>query len=419
MTLRTLLVSWFAMIVCVASGCASREPVASTQAATQPVDPVFTNIDQAWALLANRPAWTAHPVMNLARHPAEKHLAGLVIVLDPGHGASDGKTDPKYKRGPTGVMEDHMNLRTALLLQKLLVDAGATVLMTRETDTLVTHQERADVANHHVRADGSTGADLFISVHHNYSDNPKSNYTSIWYHGEVDWNGMELDVGRYVAHALGRHLRTDVARTSPLLSDQLMYKSGFAMLRLTKVPAILCEISFYSNPEEEQRLADATYNLRSAYAIYEGLCEWAYCGRPTVGIKSWKFADVVTRSSEKVGESRTFFVELNDGLPAWWGKERNRIDTSSIAVFIDGRRVEFNFDAATRMLAFDEIVDTNPPEVIDIRFRNMLGNSNVPARFVLADDGTVRPALPTRATGDVQAPVTRPATQPATAPAVR
>jgi N-acetylmuramoyl-L-alanine amidase len=389
-------------------------------ASTRPVDPVLANIDEAWALLASRPDWTVHPAMNLARHPAEKYLAGLVIVLDPGHGASDGKTDPTYKRGPTGVMEDHMNLRTALLLRKLLVDAGATVLMTRETDALVTHQERADVANNYRGEDGR-GADLFISVHHNYSDNPQSNYTSVWYHGEVDWNGMELDVGRYVAHALGRHLRTDVAKTSPLLSDQLMYKSGFAMLRLTKVPAILCEISFYSNPEEEKRLADATYNLRAAYAIYEGLCEWAYCGRPRVTqLGSILRTGLTSRPATDDEDTVSFFAELSDGLPAWWGKDRNRIESSSVYVAVDGAKVESTFDPTTKRVSFalrKAQLRGIKPATVTIRFTNMLGNHNEPFTATLGDGegngfGTKVPTL-TRAVGDVQAPVTRPATQPA------
>ncbi len=387
-----------------------------------PADPVLANIDEAWSLLAARPDWTAHPALNLAHHPAEKHLAGLVIVLDPGHGMSDGKSDPKYKRGPTGVMEDHMNLRTALLLRKLLVDAGATVLMTREVDALVTHQERADVANAYVHADGRVGADLFISVHHNYSDSPKSNYTSVWYHGEVDWNGMELDVGRYVAHALGRHLRTDVAKTSPLLSDQLMYKSGFAMLRLTKVPAVLLEISFYSNPEEEKRLADATYNLRAAYAIYEGLCEWAYCGRARVVQIGATFSRPAIATQPARDEAMIeFWAELNDGLPPWWGKDRNRIESSSVCVAVDGAKVHSSFEPTTKRVYFSvpqAQLRGIKAATVSIRFRNMLGNQNEPFTTELPDGENRSFGWQTRelirATGDVQAPVTRPATQPMT-----
>jgi len=362
----------------------------STMATSRPsrfasLDPVWSNFDEAYAMLSTRPDWREHGPMSLPRHPAEKHLKGLVIVLDPGHGMSDGKTDPKYKRGPTGVREDDMNLRVGMLLKRLLEEAGAVVVMTRETDALVNFDERAGKANDYVRADGSKGADLFISLHHNAAG-PTANYSSVWYHGEVDWNGVELDVGKSIGHALGRHLRTDAARTNPLLSDQLMYKSGFGMLRQTNVPAILLESSFFSHPEEEQRLADAVYNLREAYAIYEGLCEWAYQGRPTQS---------VTLAGSVVS------IVLEDGLPPWWGRERNRIETSTISVTLGGEPVAFKKDKNT--LTMDLPGKIADDAVLEVRFKNMLGNSNYPTRFTQSA-GQIRAIGPERA----KLPATRP-----------
>ena len=54
----------------------------------------------------------------------------------------------------------------------------------------------------------------------------------------------------------------------PLMSDQLMYRDGFAVLRHAEVTAVLCESSFYTNPEEEQRLRDPEHNLREAYGMF-------------------------------------------------------------------------------------------------------------------------------------------------------
>src|SRR5436853_624041 len=81
----------------------------------------------------------------------------------------------------------------------------------------------APMANSVVRADGGVGADLFISIHHNATSNRSVNYTTIWYHGSVDDNEPDLDPARYIAHAIGRHIRTQVAKTAPVLSSQLMY----------------------------------------------------------------------------------------------------------------------------------------------------------------------------------------------------
>lgn len=225
-----------------------------------------TTLDKALSRLDDRPGWQHFGKIDVPRHPAEKHLAGWVIVLDPGHGG-DAHIE-NYKRGPTGVREAEMNWRVGVLLEKLLTDAGVHVTMTRHGDEDVSLKGRAEIANNVERPDGGRGADLFISLHHNASSRESANFSSVWYHGEADWSEVSLDAAKYIAHHLGSQMRTNVAVTSPLLSDQLMYAGGFGVLRQCNVPALLCESSFFTNKAEEQRLRDADHNLREAYAIY-------------------------------------------------------------------------------------------------------------------------------------------------------
>src|SRR5439155_10312669 len=110
------------------------------------------SIEQAMKMLDDRPQWTVHGAIDLPRHPAEKYLDGMTIVLDPGHGGDAWKEH--WKRGPTGVREAEINLRVGLLLGKLLRDAGAKVMLTRESDTDLDLDERAAMANSIVRPDG-------------------------------------------------------------------------------------------------------------------------------------------------------------------------------------------------------------------------------------------------------------------------
>ncbi len=232
------------------------------------------SLDEAMRLLDDRPAWGELPPLDardLPRHPAQEALQGMTFVLDPGHGGDAHL--PGYKRGPTGVREADINLRVAKLLERLLTDAGANVVLTRDVDRDLSLADRAKVAN-------DARADLFLSLHHNASDRPAINYTSVWLHGDLATGGPEVDAARHIARSLGKHLRTDVGYTSPLMSDRQMYQSGFGVLRASKVPAMLLESSFHSNPDEEQRLSDAGHNLREAYAIYEGLCDWAHARPP-------------------------------------------------------------------------------------------------------------------------------------------
>jgi N-acetylmuramoyl-L-alanine amidase len=381
-------------------------------------------LDAAMALIDRRDAWGAYPPINIPRHPAEKHLKDVTIVLDPGHGASDGipvEKDPKYKRGPTGVREDDVNLRVGLLLARLLRDAGANVILTREADVQLGLNERSEIANTAPRPDGGRGADLFISIHHNAVNNPTANYTSVWYHGEVDDAEVALDAGRYIAHRLGAAMRTDVARTSPLLSDQLMYGGGFGVLRGCDVPGILLECSFFSNPDEEQRLRDAGYNLRTAYAIYEGLCEWAYGGRPT---QSTPFISEPRYTETPGGAVYDLVVSttLSDGLPAWWGRDRNRILSSTVSVTVEGHpelspQVEFDpaSKAVTARLSLPAEKLRDGHFVLRVQFANMFKHHNHPQRFAVqfarsAEGAVMATVTPLRVKQAVP-PAIRPTTQ--------
>lgn len=334
-----------------------------------------TPLDKAMSRLDDRPDWQRHGKLDLPRHPAEKHLAGWVIVLDPGHGGEAHRKG--YKRGPTGVREAEMNWRVGKLLERLLVDAGVHVTLTRHGDDFVGLKERAEIANHLERPDGGTGADLFISLHHNASSRESANFSSVWYHGEADWSEPSLDVAKYIAHRLGAEMRTNVAKTSPLLSDQLMYAGGFGVLRYCDVPAILLESSFFSNYAEEQRLRDADYNLREAYAIYLGLCEYAYGGRPTQTVPT----------VERDGDTLRISTVLDDGLDKqWWGHDRDRTLSSTISLYLDGVRLTSHYDPAAKTVIAEASAGSGGTHILEVRHANKFKHHNYPQRYQLSPD---------------------------------
>lgn len=358
------------------------------------------DLDTAMAYLDDRGAWEDHGrVLEVPRHPAEKYLENWVIVLDPGHG---GMADVAgYKRGPTGVREAEMNLRVAFLLRKLLTDAGAHVILTREgetseaaNDTLDdTHLRRANIANFAERPDGGVGADLFISLHHNASSRGEANYPSVWFHGEADWAEPSLDPARYVGHRLGAEMRLDeVGLTSVLMSDQQMYAGGFAVLRHARVPAILTESSFFTEPQEEQRLRDAVYNLREAYAIYLGLVDYAYGGRPTQSLPEVTIDE---------GSNLVIKTTLDEGLPDWWGHDRQRILRSSIAVYINGNDAwSIRYNPETKELVASSstmFMEPNAPIELSIHHANLYKHHNWPQRYTVTWDEDGRATVePTR-----------------------
>ncbi|MEM6570782.1 MAG: N-acetylmuramoyl-L-alanine amidase [Planctomycetota bacterium] len=341
------------------------------------------DLDEAMALLESRDdhAWEDHGrPLRVPRHPAEKVLQGWVVALDPGHG---GKADsPGYKRGPTGVREAEMNLRVAKLLRRLLEDAGAQVLLTREGETSEaaddrlddTLKRRAEIANDAPRANGGVGADLFISLHHNASSKPTTNYPSIWFHGEADAAEVALDAALAVGHRIGAELRcSGVGVTSVLMNDRQMFKSGFGVLRHARVPAFLVESSFFSHPDEEQRLRDALYNLREAYAIYLGLVEYAYGGRPTQTLPTVEITD----------ERIEVTTMLDEGLPDWWGADRQRVLSSTMTVTLDGKRLDVTYDPATRtlMATGERSREAAEEHALSIHHANLYKHHNWPQRY--------------------------------------
>jgi N-acetylmuramoyl-L-alanine amidase len=73
-----------------------------------------------------------------------KPLTGKTICVDPGHGGT-ALTD-SYRVGPSGEREEWINLRVGLMLQKMLEEKGAKVLITRTEDKVVSLPDRAKLA---------------------------------------------------------------------------------------------------------------------------------------------------------------------------------------------------------------------------------------------------------------------------------
>lgn len=202
-------------------------------------------------------------------------LTGKVICLDPGHGGT-AETDG-YRVGPMGEREEWINLRVAKELKAMLEARGASVVMTRMSDTSVALKDRAMLAiGHH--------ADLFLSIHHNATADTTANFPIVYFHGNASENRASIDLGRSVIQSLARRLfknRTPVS----LVSDHTIFpESGAAVLRHSYgIPGIISEASFFTNGREERRLKDSSYNHREAEALLAGLT--AYFSRRHAGIR--------------------------------------------------------------------------------------------------------------------------------------
>ena len=186
-------------------------------------------------------------------------LKGKIIALDAGHGGSDSGAI-----GPTGVTEKGVTLRAAKALQKLLQAEGATVLMTRTTDTEVSPKKAnaSDVEELQARCDvGNDGnADIFISMHMDSFTNSTPSGTTGYYYTKGSKASQRL--AQYVSEGVVTALGTGNRGTK---------SCNFYVVKHTDMPATLVEMAFISNDKEEKLMNSEAGINRAAEGILNGL----------------------------------------------------------------------------------------------------------------------------------------------------
>jgi len=285
--------------------------------------------------------WSTHPEPAFPIPPYARFLEGVKLVLDPGH---VGQRDrPNWKRGPTGLREAEVNLRVTRFLREFLLAVDADVILTREIDESLDVDDDADLRQRAEIAN-NLRADLLLSVHHNAADDPAANYTTVFYHGNGSHSPASLCAARHLLTGLNDALRLERHVECALWSDYEIYpppkNDGFAVLRQARVPAVLTESSFHSNPDEEQRLRDPLYNRREAYGLFLGLARWAQAGLPRVS--------VAEAGNGKSDRGRTLVVQLDDGLSRREGKGSRvaKMLPGTLRVELDGRALNHRLDEA-------------------------------------------------------------------------
>jgi len=186
---------------------------------------------------------------------------GKIIVIDPGHGALQdwGGSDPGAV-GPSGLKERDVVRSISLHLGNILLNEGFTVIYTREGDTSLTLEERAKIGS-------LAKAELLVSIHTNASTNPSVSGTMTFYHAPRGTAlESQIDESRMLASFIQRELVNRLQR-----DDKGVREANFLVLRSSSIPAVLVEVAFISNPEEEKLLADPAFQKKAAEAIALGI----------------------------------------------------------------------------------------------------------------------------------------------------
>jgi N-acetylmuramoyl-L-alanine amidase len=214
------------------------------------------------------------------------------IVIDAGHGGHDTGTV-----GPTGLMEKDLCLDVALRLGKLFEEKLRTeVTYTRSDDTFIPLEERTRIAN-------DAKADLFVSIHANSSPDKASRGIETYYlnlkgsaeamevaarenaTSQQNIHDLEdlvkriartekIDESKELAEDIQDSLSKRVQRTAKTVRNRGVRKAPFVVLIGAGMPSILTEISFLSNPSDEQLLKKPEHRQRIAEGVYQGVAQY-------------------------------------------------------------------------------------------------------------------------------------------------
>lgn len=214
------------------------------------------------------------------------------VVIDPGHGGKDPGAI-----SPNGLKEKDVTLAVGKKLAQELQGRGYDVILTRDRDVFIPLEERTAIAN-------SKEGDLFISVHVNAAPNQaakgietyvldlatnkeamrvaaQENATSS--KNISDLQAILLDLMKNtkvnesvkLAELVQNTMIEGVKRDFGQVNNLGVKKAPFIVLVGAQMPAILTEIAFSSNPQEEERLRDERYLALMAQQIAGGVAEYA------------------------------------------------------------------------------------------------------------------------------------------------
>ncbi|WRS27258.1 N-acetylmuramoyl-L-alanine amidase [Oscillospiraceae bacterium MB08-C2-2] len=171
-----------------------------------------------------------------------------IVVLDAGHGGKDpgGLSGSRLEKDDT--------LRLALAVEKVLEKSDVQVLQTRNSDQAVSLEQRSALAN-------KAGAALFVSLHRNSFSHPQAHGNEVWIYPGCPETTRQF--AQNIHQALCR-----VGTTA----DRGVKEGNYHVLRETHMPAILVELGFISNSED-----NSLFDLHlTAYAktIAEEICRY-------------------------------------------------------------------------------------------------------------------------------------------------
>ncbi|BAF59606.1 N-acetylmuramoyl-L-alanine amidase [Pelotomaculum thermopropionicum SI] len=191
-------------------------------------------------------------------------LASKLIVIDPGHGGDDPGA-----LGSTGKHEKDIVLEVSKKLAEILRQGGAEVVLTRESDrdlsdpeTKNLYQAKLQDLSRRVELANNRKADLFISIHVNSFPDPRED-------GAQTFSQPGSEESRKLAVAIQNELNRFSANPGREARQVDYFANSMA-----RMPSVIIEIGFITNPQEEKLMLDPIYQNKIAWAIYAGIVRY-------------------------------------------------------------------------------------------------------------------------------------------------
>ena len=177
----------------------------------------------------------------------------MKICLDPGH---SGKIEPGACAG--GVTEAVINLEVAKIAGRMLEKFGHKVLLTR------TGEVDNDWLSWRCEAAWAFGADIFVSIHCNASNDESAKGTETFY-----FPGSET------GHALARCIQSELVALCHTVDRNVKTNDEWTVLLETAMPAVLVELAFLTNDAERVRLNSSMGQRQFAEGLVRGINRFA------------------------------------------------------------------------------------------------------------------------------------------------
>lgn len=190
-------------------------------------------------------------------------VSSHTVIIDAGHGLPDGGATSQ-----DGTSEESINLAISLKLQNILEASGCTVILTRSDENGIydnnsKNQKKSDLINR-VKLGNESNGEIFISIHLNKINLSNCSGWQTFYQKNND-NSQKL------AEYIQENLNNSIERNN---KREILPLSGKYIMDNVKIPTVIVECGFLSNPEELIKLKNEQYQDNLAWGIYTGIVDY-------------------------------------------------------------------------------------------------------------------------------------------------